>query len=55
MKDAFIILLSIIVGVALIYLIVAILPFLIAVAFIVFIKWMICKSLTGEFSPWHRK
>ena len=57
MKQAAIILLAMIVGVGLIYLIVAILPFVIAVACIVFIKWIICKSLTGGFSPWppHRK
>jgi hypothetical protein len=49
MKDAFIILSAIIVGVGLIYVVIAILPFLIAIACIVLIKWMIVKSLTGGF------
>jgi len=48
MKHAAIILLAMIVSVGLIYLIVAILPFLIAVASIVFIWWLIGMFLSGE-------
>lgn len=55
MKDAFIICVSIVVGVGIIYLVIAILPFLIAMAFIVLIYWMIAKALVGGFGPWQRK
>jgi hypothetical protein len=41
MKDAFVIVSAMIAGIALIYLVIAILPFLIAAAGIIFIKWMI--------------
>jgi len=49
MKQAAIILLAIIVGVGLIYLVIAILPFLIAIAAIVYIWWMIGMCLSGGF------
>lgn len=49
MKDAIIIISTIGVGVGLIYVVIAILPFLIAVAGIVLIWWMICMCLSGGF------
>lgn len=49
MKDATIIISTISVGVGLIYLVITILPFLIAVAGIVLIWWMICMCLSGGF------
>lgn len=49
MKDATIIISTIGVGVGLIYVVIAILPFLIAVAGIVFIWWMIGMCLSGGF------
>jgi hypothetical protein len=55
MKDAFIICTSVLVGIGLIYLVIAILPFLIAMTFIGLIYWMIAKFLVGGFSPWQRK
>jgi hypothetical protein len=51
MRQAAIILLAIIFGIGVIYLIVAILPFLIAIAGIVFIWWMIGMCLSGGFTP----
>ena len=49
MKEAFIIISAMIAGVGLIYLVIAVLPFLIAVAGIVFIWWMIGMCLSGGF------
>lgn len=49
MKNAAFIILALVAGGALIYLAVAIMPFLIAVAFIVLIYWMIAKAITGGF------
>jgi len=49
MKDAFIILSAMVVGVGLIFVVIAILPFLIAVAGIVLIWWMIWMCLSGGF------
>ena len=54
MKDAAIIVAAIIVGVGLIFVVIAILPFIIAIACIAFIYWMIAKFLVGGFSPWNR-
>ncbi len=52
MKDEFIFLSALIVGLALIYLVIAILPFLIALMCIGLICWTIIKFLVGNFSPW---
>ena len=49
MKHAAIILSAVIAVVALIYLVISILPFLIAVASIIFVWWLVCTSLTGGF------
>jgi hypothetical protein len=49
MKDAFIIISAMIAGVGQIYLVIAILPFLIAVAGIVLIWWLIGMCLSGGF------
>jgi hypothetical protein len=55
MREAAIIGSIMIVGIGLIYLVIAILPFLIAIGCIVFIYWMLAKCLVGGFSPWDRK
>ena len=52
MKDAFIICTSVLVGIGLLYLVIAILPVVIAVACIILIYWMLAKFLVGGFSPW---
>ncbi len=49
MKQAALVLLAVIMGVGVIYLIIAILPFLIAVACIVFVWWLIGMCLSGGF------
>ena len=49
MKNAAIIILAIVVGGALTYVAIAIMPFLIAMACIVLIYWMIAKAITGGF------
>ena len=52
MKDAAIIFTSILVGIGLLWCIIAALPVIIALAFIALIYWMIAKFLVGGFSPW---
>lgn len=54
MKDAAIIFSAILMGIWLVSLLVTILPFLIALGFIILIKWMIVTSLVGGFSPWRK-
>jgi len=54
MKDAVIILSAMVLGVGLIFVVIAILPYLIAVACIVFIYLIIAKLLVGGFSFWQR-
>jgi hypothetical protein len=49
MKNAAVIISAIVVGIALIYLIIAILPFLIAAAGILLIHWMMITFINGEF------
>lgn len=52
MKDAVIICVLILMGIGILYVVIAILPFLIAMACIVLIYWMVAKFLVGGFSPW---
>lgn len=54
MKIASITCLAFVVGIGLLYLVIAILPFLIAVVCIGLIYWMFVKFLVGGFSPWDR-
>lgn len=52
MKDAAIVCTAVLVGVGLLYLVVLILPVVIATVFIILIYWMVAKFLVGGFSPW---
>ena len=49
MKDAAIIISAFALGGALIYLAIFILPFLVAMAFVVLIYWMVAKAISGRF------